>query len=303
MPHAQIPSILLPLSSLKWKKCCSLPVGLYDAQAAFLDGTLHVGGGYTEGTLRDCAKLFSYKLHGDDSWTTTVTPTYYYSLTTFNSCLLLVGGTEYPSEEEETTNKIYTMINRDFEDSLPPMKEGRQSASVVSSGSALIVAGGYGFTPLSSVEVYKDGQWTSRQSLPGACYDMKSVLHKDKWFLVGGNGQGTKVYCVSLQSLISGAEADQSLWKILSDAPFECSSAAVFGDHFLSIGGIKNRKITPSIHAYSDLKRSWILVGELPTPMCCASVIFLPTGELMMIGGYQTSKSWSKQAFLAFIEG
>ena len=251
----QTPDILHPLSSLEWEERPSLPVEMVNAWAVFLDGTLHVGGGLTSGGLRDNARLYSCKPGGDGSWTATDTPTYNYSLTTYDSHLLLVGGREYPSEQ--ITNKIYTMIDGEFTELLPPMKEKRQSTSVVSSGSVLAVAGGHdGSGLLSSVEVYNNGQWTSGQSLPDAWCNMKSVFHGDKWTLYG---QGTEVYCVSLQSLVSGTE--QSPWETLPDVPLPYSAAAVFGGRILSIGGWDNPNPTSSIHAYSPDTQSWIHVG------------------------------------------
>ena len=188
----QTPDILHPLSRLEWEERPSLPVEMYDAHAVFLEGTLHVGGGSTLGSYRDNARLYSCKPGGVGSWTATDTPTYHYALTTYDSHLLLVGGREYPSHQ--ITNKIYTMIDGEFKELLPPMKKKRHSTSAVSSGSVLAVAGGYdGSRRLSSVEVYNNGQWTSGQSLPDACWNMKSVFHGDKWILIGR----TKVYCVS----------------------------------------------------------------------------------------------------------
>ena len=176
----QTPDILHPLATLEWEERPSLPVEMYNAQAVFLDGTLHVGGGFTEGSLRDYARLFSCKPGGDGSWTATDTPTYYYALTTYDSHLLLVGGKEYSSKQ--ITNKIYTMIDGEFKELLPPMKEKRHSTSAVSSGSVLAVPGGFGESrTLSSVEVYNNGQWTSGQSLPDACLNMMSVFHCNKW--------------------------------------------------------------------------------------------------------------------------
>ena len=291
----QTPDILHPLSSLEWEERPSLPVEMYNAQAVFLDGTLHVGGGITVGSLRDDAKLYSCKPGGDGSWTVTDTPTYYYALTTYDSHLLLVGGKEYPSEQ--ITNKIYTMIDGEFKELLPPMKEKRYSISAVSSGSVLAVAGGFdGSRLFSSVEVYNNGQWTSGQCLPDACRDMKSVFHGDKWILIG---QGTKVYCVSLQSLVSGA--DQSPWETLPDVPFPYSAAAVFGGRILSIGGGDYPNHTSSIHAYSPDTQSWIHVEDLPTPHYSTCAVVVPPGELIVLGGGMKGPR-SKHVFRAFIK-
>ena len=294
----QTPDILHPLSSLEWEERPSLPVEVYNAQAVFLDGTLHVGGSFAERGLRDNARLYSCKPGGDGSWTATDTPTYCYALTTYDSHLLLVGGREYPSKQ--ITNKIYTMVDGEFKELLPPMKEKMFSASAVSSGSVLAVAGGHGDSgPLSSVEVYNNGQWTSGQSLPDACYSMQSVFHGDKWILFRGDRQGTEVYCVSLQSLVSGTE--QSPWETLPDVPFPISAIAVVDGRILSIGGVDYRNLTSSIYAYSPDTQSWIHVGDLPMPLHSTCAIVVPSGELIVLGGRKKG-SWSKQVFRAFIK-
>ena len=291
----QTPDILHPLSTLEWEERPSLPVEMYDAQAVFLDGKLHVGGD-TVGSLRDDARLYSCKPGGDGSWTVTNTPTYNYALTTYDSHLLLVGGREYPSEQ--ITNKIYTMIDGEFKELLPPVKEKRSSSCAVSSESVLAVAGGFDRSrTLSSVEVYNDGQWTSGQPLPDACFNMKSVFHGDKWILIGGYEQGSKVYCVSLQSLVSGTE--QSTWETLPDVPFPYSATTVFGGRILSIGGVDPNPTT-SIYAYSPDTQSWIHVGDLPKPLYSTCPIVVPSGELIVLGGGKGF--WSKQVFRAFIK-
>ena len=281
------------MSSLEWEERPSLPVGIVNAQAVFLDGKLYVGGGLT--VQREDAKLYSCKPEGDGCWTTTDTPTYYYALTAYDSHLLLVGGIEYPSEQ--ITNNVYTMIDGNFERVLPPMIEKRASSSVVSSGSVLAVAGGWGSLGLLSyVEVYSNRKWTTKHSLPVAAgYWMKTVLCGDKWILFGG----TKVYCVSLQSLISGTEETE--WDMLASVPFANSAAALLGSHILSIGGIYPR-FTSAIHAYSTDNQSWVHVADLPTRLGDTCAIVLPTQELMVIGG-DDKKSYNQRVFRASIRG
>ena len=269
---------------------------MVNAQAVFLDGKLHVGGGVT--VQRDDAKLYSCQPNGDGCWTATDTPTYYYALTAYDFHLVLVGGIEYPSEQ--ITNNIYTMVDGEFKQVLPSMIEKRASSSAVSSGTILAVAGGWGSLGLLSfVEVYSNEKWTTKYSLPVAAgFWMKTILHGDKWVLLGGTGQETKVYCVSLQSLISETEQE---WDMLANIPFANSAAALLGRHILSLGGIYP-KFTSAIHAYSANSQSWMHVADLPTPLGDTCTIVLPTGELMVIGG-DDKKSYKQRVFRAFIRG
>ena len=227
------------------------------ASSVYLNGTLYVGGGTTtEPGYRAEASLYSFKPGVDSTWTVTVTPTYWYTLVVHDSELLLVGGREYPTEE--ITNKVFTMRDGQFVEVLPPMKERRVLPSAVSSGPALVVAGGgLGTSRLSSVEVFKDGHWTTAPSLPSVGYNMKSALHGDQWYLIT---HLRKVFSTSLQSLISGA--DKSPWETLPDAPNHFSAAAFFGGHLLSIGGGIPDPTT--IHAFSTFTQSWEHAADLP---------------------------------------
>ncbi len=223
--------ILHPLTSLEWEQWPPLPVDMMYASSVYLNGTLYVGGGIASNDMRAEASLYSFKPGVDSTWTVIDTPSYYYALVAHDSELLLVGGRECATHE--ITNKVFTMRDGQFVETLPPMKESRRSPSAVSSGSALVVAGGGNISGvLSSVEVFKDGQWKTAPSLPSAEYDMQSALHGDQWYLITVVG---KVFCASLQSLISGA--DQLPWETLPDAPNRYTAAAFFGGHLLSIGG------------------------------------------------------------------
>ena len=170
------------------------------------------------------------------------------------------------------------MRDGQFVEVLPPMKERRRSSSVVSSGSALVVAGGWGTSgELSSVEVFKDGQWTTAPSLPNAGNDIKSALHGDLLYLIM---QNRKVFCASLQSLISGG--DQSPWETLPDAPNYYSAAAFFGGHLLSIGGGVYLNPTTTIHAFSPSTQSWEHVAHLPLPLSYPTAVVLSSEQLIV---------------------
>ncbi len=274
----QTPDILHPSTSLEWEEWPSLPVEMSDTCSVYLNGTLYVGGRFTdEPGYRPEASLYSFKPGVDSTWTVTDTPTYSYTLVAHDSELLLVGGHEYHTEE--ITNKVFTMRDGQFVEALLPMKERRHSPSAVSSGSALVVAGGEDTSgALSSVEVFKNGQWTTAPSLPSAEYDIKSALHGDQWYLISFLG---KVFRTSLQSLISGA--DPSPWETLPDAPNSCSDAEFFGGRLLTISGGDDLNQTTSIHAFSTHSHSWEYVDELLVPLSLPTAVVLSVHKLIVI--------------------
>ena len=272
-------------------------MGISDAQVVYLDRTVYVGGGVTSGTWRDHAGLYFLMPGVDSSWTTVYTPTYCYALTEHDSELLLVGGFEYPSEE--VTNRIFTLVDGEFVEALPPMGEKRSSPSAFSSGSALVVAGGSGTSGvLSSVEVFKDGQWMAASSLPAAGEDMKAALSGDQCYLLQLSG---RVFCVSLLALVS--EKGLSAWVPLPTTPNRDSAAAFFGGHLLSIGGGECPIISSAIFAFIPDSQLWAYVDELPVPLMNSSAAVLPTGELIVIGGDDRDWNRSSKVFHASVKG
>ena len=265
-----------------------------------MNGTVFVGGGLTTGSLRDAARLYSLLPGVDSTWTVMDTPTYWYALIEHDSQLLLVGGCDYLSQE--VTNKIFTLKDGEFVETLPPMREKRHSPSVVSSESVLVVAGGgHGGTSewLSSVEVFKDGRWMkARSSLPTAGSWMKSALHGDQWYLFQQNGNVLKT-CI--HSLLS--EEGQSPWEILTDAPNVYSASAYFSDHLLSIGGGDGLTPTSAIHAFSSTSKSWEHVADLPLPLNAMTTAVSQAGKLIVVGGEDKKGKKMGEVFLVFLKG
>ena len=268
-----------------------------DAHVMCMNGTVFVGGGHTGRISRDDARLYSFRPGVDSTWTVTDTPTRAYALIEHESHLLLVGGYEYPSEE--LTNKVFSLKDGEFVETLPPMREKRYKSSAVSSGSELVVAGGWGTSgELSSVEVFRDGRWTTGPSLPTAGSGMKSALHGDMWYLMLQNG---KVFCTSLHSLLS--KEDQSPWETLPDTPNTDLACTLFSDHLLSIGGGEYRNTTSAIHAFSTSSQSWEHVADLPVSVSRSAAGVSPTGELIVVGGKNKRGNYSHKVFRIFIKG
>ena len=273
---------------------------MIDSNVVCVNGAVIVGGGLTTDTLmavpqRDDARLYSFRPGVDSTWTVSDTPTLRYALTEYDSQLLLVGGQEYPSGQ--FTNKVFTLRNGEFVETLPPMREKRSRSSSVSSESILVVAGGFGTSEvgLSSVEVFKDGQWMTAQSVPTVGY-IASAHHGDMWYLMNSYGY---VFCISIHSLLS--KEHQSPWGRLASAPYYCSAIAFFGGRLLSIGG----GITPtsSIYALSTSSQSWEHVADLSVPLRESGAGVSHTEELIVVGGKDKEGRISDRVFRAVFKG
>ena len=282
------------------------------AQAVWLEDKLYVGGGVTLGTV---AKLYIYT-PSTDTWDEMDTPVYCFALITYHSQLILIGGNECGNRS--ATNKLRTLTSHDqWREILPPMTVKRSSASAVEYANNIIVAGGGRYIDIVEVagglddrwrdidiaEVYNGHHWTKAQCLPKPCHWMKSTVLSGHWYLMGGDEQGTEVYCTSLASLVASCQLSEdlspSVWKRLTDVPHKWSSPAVFGSRLIAVGGYPP---TSSIHAYSPHTQSWIHVGDVPVELCATCTVVLPTGRLMVIGGCSATP-WGRRVYQAILNG
>ena len=313
-----------------------MPIKTRNAQAVWLNDRLYVGGGVTQRTyksgtnkrsFRDAARLYSY-LPEKDEWIEKPidTPTYYFALTVYHSQLVIASGCEYQRWDKVGlhTNKVYTLTSsvegeeKKWQDEIPPMNIKRHSATGISIGDHLMVAGGLGINgvELKSVEVYNGHEWARARELPRACWHMKCTLYKGCLYLMGGVGQGQKVYyieidhlianCTAVSDLAPSSELDEKVWKKITSIPHERSALAAFGGSLIAIGGGDLFSPTSKMYAYApgpvgnSPLQLWIPIasGNLPTSLISICAVTLPSGELMSIGG-EIGQEWSDRVFKA----
>ena len=307
------------LHPLAWRECCEMPVNMYNAHAVVLGNKVYIGGG-NFGPDLPSSKLLIYDFT-EDSCDILDIPTEWYALATYHSQLVLVGGVN--PDTGRATNQLWVLDKQHHRTQpLPPMKTKRYQASAVSMGDHLIVAGGCVDSDvglLDDVEVCDGNSWRYVQPLPKACSRMVSALFDGEWYLVGGLGQGKKVYHTSVESLVTihiedahpkfmvagtpeGGEAVlTSVWKDeLLDTPLEYSAPIEVRKHLITVGG--GNPYSSAIYAYFPETDSWIRVGDLPVTCYSPCTVVLPTEELLMVGG-QTGSGLSHHSYKAKICG
>ena len=319
--------ILNPFASLEWRECRRLPVDMYDAQAVWLGDKLYVGAGVTSGSERNDARLYTYT-PTTDAWSVIDTPVSGFALVTYHSQLVLVGGEEYFGEERDgpVTNKLWTLTGHDqWRETLPPMTTKRHKTSAVEFADNVLVAGGQDDNrrDIDIVEVYNGHRWAKAQCLPKPSSDMKSTVLSGHWYLMGGWKQEKKVYYASLDSLVASCQPSEkhlpSVWKRLPDVPHIRSSTAVFGNRLIAVGGHPSissihayhhvgrgrgySSSSSSIHAYSPHTQSWVHEGDVPVGVCSTCTAVLPTGELMVIGGWSRTSLWVSCVYKTSLNG
>lgn len=147
--------------------------------------------------------------------------------------------------------------------------------------------------------IFNGNQWVHTDPLPKCCYFMKSALHDGFLYLMGGFYMSTSlVFQCSLQSLILRTPKKQSLWNSIQDAPYCYSSVNTFGGALVAVGGGKQK----SLHMYDHLTQSWVHTGELPEAVDCTCTVTLPSGEMLVIGGWTGVAHYSTLVYKASLE-
>ncbi len=222
------------------------------------------------------------------SWTTTCSAPYKYSsLTTYQSKFVLVGGSN-PSTYELTNSLLTSATGLDWKPSLCAMPTRRYGASSVSGGSpeVMVVAGGRGSRDedLDVVEVLFNDHWTTADSLPSSCSDMRSTFHEGNFYFTGGAGKGEILFKCSLESLIAsasnGGTRRQTIWRTVTTL----TAILAITSYVSNLIGIDEYS---TIRSYSNKTEEWIETtseGDRPEQKYggCIATAVLSTGQLLV---------------------
>ena len=270
--------------------------------------SVYVGGGGTG------YKIFQYSWRRGVWSTLPECPVKYFGLTQFMGRLTTVGGRD---REWSATACVYDFASESqrWQESLPPMPTARWRVTVVARPSssskppAIAVCGGMGdgVVVLNIVEVYchSTSQWHVAEPLPTQLYWLKSASVGDTTYLLGGVD---RTYCstkqcfrVRLDSLIDRAVSHRaspsqhsSLWTTVRDTPLTDSCACSLLGSLVAIGGLDSSTHSPSVavHLLTN-SGSWerVMGGDLQEPRDMSTAMCLPSGELMVVGGFDEQKS------------
>ena len=279
------------------------PERLSGAQAVVMGESVYVGGGGTK------YKIFQYSWRRGVWSTLPECPVRYFGLIQFTGRLTTVGG-RYQAASK--TGRVYEFVSESqrWQESLPPMPTARSSVVVIARPSssskppAIAVCGGMGDgygAVLNIVEVFcqSTSQWHTAEPLPTPLCGLTSATVGDIAYLLGGQRtdfyHAKNCFSVSLDSLFDtatppGALRSQhsSLWMAVSDTPLVASSATSLGGSLVTISGQGSSTGSPSAATHLlTSSGSWERVrgGDLPEPRSRSAAVFLPSGELMVVGG------------------
>ena len=301
-------SVFSPGLKLTFTECAKIPEVICGLDQGIVIGkNVYVG-------VNSGGKVFKYSIT-EEGWSTLpVAPVKFARIGYIYKKLLLIGG-RLLSTSNQVTADIHEFVEASQQwvrsASIPPMPTARRAVTAVSWSSppALIVCGGCDqqSDPRIVVEVYhsRTSQWHAATPLPFPRAHMSHTLIHNMLYLVGGcEGNAVSTYkkrimTTSIPQLLETClQPSPVQWNCLpiSNIPNYLSTAGSLGGCLMVVGGVKDltwppkpKSVVSSVHAYCPFTSSWVLVGELPQPLCTCITATLPTGELLVIGGRSSS--------------
>ena len=223
---------------------------------------------------------------------------HYSTLAVVNGLLTTVGGSNI--------NQLFSLRERKWTELFPPMPSKRHSAIAVTTGRALIVAGGYGDNGqlrgnITTVEVLNidSRRWSTAANLPQSMYRASATVCGDRIYM----GESNSVITCSLSALLQSCcpkiiEAQPStpsprdpVWTTVADHRVRYSSLVSINNHLLAISGSElDYEPTTAVRLYDPVNNSWQTISHLVTSRRLCFAVVLPENRIMVVGGL-TSKS------------
>ena len=262
-------------------------------QAVVIGDNVYVGGGFTWPQNKGVVVMV-YSLDTESWRTLPPQESQFFGMTAVNDQLVLVGGQVISTGKETNVLSVWDELLR-WTHPFPEMLTPRHSPSVVSYQKWLVVAGGDGGGYLNTVELLDtlSGQWYKGPPLPSGCSEMTAAINGNMWYLAGGfylRGTKKQVFSVCLDEFIPQAVSQSagttspsipSPRQTLTDTPLPRSTVLVVNGALLAVGGDDSSVICH----YQPSSRSWVKVGDLPTPRWVCACTVLPNGEIFLAGG------------------
>ncbi len=113
------------------------------------------------------------------------------------------------------------------------------------------------------------------------------------------------MFRISLPALVSHAistpRAPPPSWEV-TGTELTHSTAVSLHDSLLAVGGEDDQKRRSSaIHLYNPQTRQWTKVGDVPAALSSCSCTVLPSGELIVLGGWDEGDRRSTKLYIATV--
>ena len=289
-----------PLSELTWRMLPEIPRAIGYPQSVTVDTAVYIADrGWR------CGVIFRYDPHTNQFTERTHYQYWRFTMTELTDQLVVVGGCDVYTRKPTNTVAVYSTSQRNWKQPYPPMNTLRYSPAVSTYHQHLVVAGGEDASGyLDTVEILDTStlhsQWLFVTSLPVRCSLMSAAIIHRTLYLLGGTLEN-QVFSMSLSALTQTINRP-ALWRTLSDTPLEYSTAIAVHGYLLAVGGNHFGQRSSAIHFYNQEKKTWNKVGDLPTGRQDCACCLLPSGEILVAGGYDCNYKWTSRMDMAAIK-
>ena len=253
-------------------------------------GSATTDGGFAYFTLLHSNSVYRYEYSTEKWEELPACPHQNSGLVTIDRELTAVGG----EDGSHSTNKLYTLRQREWVEKYPPMNTAHSHPAVVSTsdGEHLIVIGGRGGggSWTATVELFqvKSRRWHQLTDLPQHLTLPSATICGDQLNVIG---IGTNGYSCSLSSLPSSDQPITSpltlSWKPLPHLPVEWSTAATLCGQLVLIGGWQGVSSVNSIHQL--VGGEWAKIGSMASDREDCLVVSPSPDEIIIVGGLENS--------------
>ncbi len=288
-----------------------------------LNGKVYVGGGYAD---RDEDQFIVQVYTPErDGWSRLPKcPLKRFSMVVVNQQLVVVGGDiststrllKYLAGSSHSNILVWDTPSQQWTTPYPNMPTTRWSAAAVGYQHFLVVAGGYthGGSPLNTIEVLNTStkRWYTAAPFPAKCSGLTPAVVGDTLYLLGGllsrlDVPNKQLFSTSLPVLVSHAtstpRAPSPTWE-LADSMHKVSTAVSLYGSLLAVGGEDSRGryvYRSAIYLYNPQTKGWTKVGDVPTAMSKCSCTVLPSGELVVLGGWGEDAGQASKMYIALV--
>ena len=270
-----------------------------------LERSVYVGGGWAGVDDEYYIQVFNMKTQ---NWSRLPRYRYkYFAMTVINHHLTLVGGRGGGGWEVTNQLAVYEPSSQHWTFPYNPMPTPRYRPAVLMYDIWLLVAGGRDarLTDLATVELFNTStnQWLAASSLPTPCELLTSAIVDNYGYLVTHSKQ---VFRASLPDIVSqtvnqSTSKSPALWCRLPDTPLSCSTAISLRGYLLAVGGSHDNSTRTDIHLYQPESEQWTKVGELPNVRQYCTCVVLPSGEVLVAGGEESSVELTSRVNVASV--
>ena len=293
-PHTTVAAAQKDISRMTWREGKNAPEKMTRGAAVVHGNTAYF-------RPADSTKFYSYQnIHGQEQWSQlTDNPNRNFGLAVIDGLLTSVGGFR-----NGFTNTLLSLAGggewKQWFEIFPPMPTPRSLATCVTTKQALVVAGGYDGSRLTTVEVMNIStkQWTTVSPLPQKQSLLSGTVCGDTLYLAGGLSDSTpskSVFACSLPDLLTSSHSlgsrilsqRQNVWKEVSSLPVVRSTLASSNGHLLAIGGVYDSwNHTSDVYRYDPHTDSWNVVSQMKIKRSRCLAVTLPEDHLIVVGGW-----------------